>query len=173
VTASAFEILGVPSTATESEIRAAWKSLALVAHPDHGGSHSQMVRLNQALEQALKSQSVQFEDSRPSRRSRITRSFAARDVSSFTINSLPVDAFETLVIAAAHCGQITEDDPPYLIEFTLSDMSLHGTRNLLCRCELMPEAGATTVHLALSVAGRVELESVRDALIDIINEIDS
>jgi hypothetical protein len=43
-----YEVLGVPATATASEIRAAYRSAARRLHPDAGGSADAMQRLNGA-----------------------------------------------------------------------------------------------------------------------------
>ncbi|MFN5602334.1 MAG: J domain-containing protein, partial [Acidimicrobiaceae bacterium] len=51
---SAFDILGVPSTATEATIRSAWKKLAAQHHPDVGGKHETMLAINEAFETALR-----------------------------------------------------------------------------------------------------------------------
>ncbi len=141
-------------------------------HPDRGGSHSQMTLLNSALEEALRSGPATTDTTRPSKPSRVTRTFASRDVSSFTISCLPVDAFETMTLVAAHCGQLTDDEPPYVIEFTMAEANMPGLADAICRCELMPEAGATTVHLGISGGAQVPIESVRDLLVGIINELD-
>lgn len=131
-----------------------------------------MVQLNTALEEALRGAGVPRDTVTPAPSRRRTGTFTTRDVSSFTINALPVDAHELLTLAAANCGQVTEDDPPYLIEFTLLDTGLGGGTDALCRCELVPEAGGTTVHLSVSGPVRASLESVRDMLVDLVNEVD-
>lgn len=45
-----FKILGVSMTASEEEVNAAYKSKAKAAHPDHGGSNEDMVKINAAFE---------------------------------------------------------------------------------------------------------------------------
>jgi len=49
-----YEILQVSSTASEDEIRSAYRNLARKVHPDLGGSHEQFVELHQAFEDGLK-----------------------------------------------------------------------------------------------------------------------
>lgn len=45
-----FSILGVSMDSTEEEVDEAYKKAAWKAHPDHGGSHEQMVKVNAAME---------------------------------------------------------------------------------------------------------------------------
>jgi hypothetical protein len=93
-------------------------------------------------------------------------------MSSFTISSLPVEAWHLLEIAAAHCGHVIDEEPPYLMEFYLHDAPFEGVRDSWCRCELAPEAGATTIHLSLVNAPRsFGVEDLRDFLVDTINEV--
>ncbi len=144
-------------------------------HPDAGGSHAEMVRLNQALEAALASPAPAVSPSprspghsEPTRRSRYLR-----DVSCFTVDALPVDAHHLMTLVAAQCGQVIDDEPPYLIEFTMNDCGVSEWWSMTCRCELVPEAGATMVHL--TVFGRhdgVMLERIRDHLVACANEMD-
>jgi DnaJ domain len=49
---SAFTTLGLPATASVDEIKAAYRRGAIQLHPDRGGDHSAMVRLNAAYEEA-------------------------------------------------------------------------------------------------------------------------
>ena len=172
-----FQILGVNESATEEEIRSAWRALATKHHPDVGGDHESMLSLNTALSDALRfledgphSPIVQ-NTSKP--RKKYGASFTSRDMSSFTINSLPVDAWHLLVIAAAHCGQVIDQEEPHLMEFSLHDTPLDGGHQAWCRCELMPEAGGTTVHLSLvqPTAPAISPEALRDFLVDTINEV--
>ncbi len=46
-------ILGLPRTATAPSIQCAYRRLALVRHPDRGGSHAAMTELNNAYRTAL------------------------------------------------------------------------------------------------------------------------
>jgi len=48
-----WEVLGVDQSATEDEIRAAYRRLASKAHGDHGGSDAQMAELNVARDRGL------------------------------------------------------------------------------------------------------------------------
>ena len=98
-----------------------------------------------------------------------------RDVSSFTINVLPVDCWQALEVVASLCGPTIQDDPPYLLEFLLHDSSLLNSRNGWCRCECVPEAGGTTVHLTVGSSHEGQfphIADVRDFLVDQLNSID-
>lgn len=48
-----FEALGLPANATPDEVRAAFRHLALQAHPDHGGNTKDFTRLQADFECAL------------------------------------------------------------------------------------------------------------------------
>jgi hypothetical protein len=48
-----FEVLGVSVSATEAEIKSAYRTLAMAAHPDQGGSDAAMARLNAARDEGL------------------------------------------------------------------------------------------------------------------------
>ena len=45
-----FKILGVEKTATKDDIKRAFRAKAAEAHPDRGGSHEQMIKVNAAYE---------------------------------------------------------------------------------------------------------------------------
>lgn len=49
-----WQVLGVSSNATMDEIKAAYRKRAAAAHPDSGGSHAEMARLNAARDQAIR-----------------------------------------------------------------------------------------------------------------------
>jgi tetratricopeptide (TPR) repeat protein len=50
--AEALQILNIKLPATSAQIKRAYRAQAQLAHPDHGGSHAAMVRLNAAYELA-------------------------------------------------------------------------------------------------------------------------
>lgn len=50
---NAYSVLGVSPKASEDEIKAAWKKLALKNHPDRGGSHAAMVDINNAKDRLM------------------------------------------------------------------------------------------------------------------------
>lgn len=162
-----FARLDVSSSASVEEIRKAWKTKARQAHPDAGGSHEAMQLLNEALVDALSR-------SRPVPR-KTSYTVGTRDVSSFTVAVLPVDCFLALEVVAAMCGPTISDEPPYMVEFMLHDAEVKGALNGWCRCDLVPEAGATTVSIvvgAMDCAPLPNAEEVRDYLVEALNNID-
>jgi hypothetical protein len=48
-----FQVLGVPAAASKADITAAHRRLAMEHHPDRGGDHHQMARINQARDDGL------------------------------------------------------------------------------------------------------------------------
>jgi hypothetical protein len=178
-----FAVLGLPSEASLAEVRAARRRLAFEAHPDRGGDPQRMQEINRAFERAVATLTGRTLRSRPEtprpppsapsppvRRPRPDRGprWVERDEPSFTIDVLPGEAFELLLIVAAILGEVLVDDPPYLLE-----AHLHDPAPCWCRLELLPEAGGTTV--IVTVAG-VEappppVEDVRDRWIDELNRL--
>ena len=174
----ALELLGIPKGSSPDEIRRAWRLKSLELHPDTGGTNESMINLNLALDVALvDSAKEEAIDSSKADRPASTHvaSQIRRDTSSFTVNVLPVECWHALEVVAASCGPTIQDDPPYLLEFLLHDSSLPSTRNGWCRCECVPEAGATTVHLTVGSSSNLELpniDDVRDYLVEQLNLID-
>ncbi len=50
---AAFAVLGLPLAASLDDIKAAYRRKAILAHPDRGGDHAVMVKLNAAYEAAV------------------------------------------------------------------------------------------------------------------------
>ena len=166
-----FSVLSVDRTATAQEVRQAWREKARTAHPDAGGSVSGMQELNQALRNALELVGV------PKVLKAVSPVLVRRerDVSSFTVDALPAECFEALLIVAGICGAISHDEPPYQLEFSLHDAEVDGFLHGWCRCDLVPEAGATTVSLLVGTAESSEgisVEEVRDYLVANLNAIE-
>lgn len=180
-----FIVLGVPEGSTPQELRVAWRQQAKQCHPDAGGDTQQMIRLNEALAQALDatinritSSPTHLHTDTHSRRGQTSEEKTHRvrhDVSSFTFNVLPVESFEILEIVANSSGSVIESDCPYLLEFSLENFGNAFSLSDWCRCELVPEAGGTMVHLTvggLATSTHLDVEDVRDELIRCINGID-
>ena len=64
----------------------------------------------------------------------------AHDVASFTIEALPAEAFEALLIVATWLGEVVVDEPPYQLDVVLGEPF-----DCWCRLDLVPDAGASTV----------------------------
>lgn len=169
--ADPFAVLGIAPTADEAQIRKAWRLGARMAHPDAGGSAERMHVLNEALDAALRS-------AKSPRHGFGARHYGGRldrDVSSFTIDVLPVESYAALEIVAAEIGSLITNDPPYTIEFTLHQSPLDEGGHSWCRCDLVPEAGATTVHITVGSDGAAlvpPVEAVRDLLVAALNAVD-
>jgi hypothetical protein len=93
----------------------------------------------------------------------------AHDVASFTIEALPVEAFEALLVVASWLGEVIDDDPPYRLDVWLGEPF-----GCWCRLDLVPDAGASTVGLTLgSIDDRPvpDLDTVRDAWVTQLNTL--
>jgi len=53
-TRDCYEVLGVDSAASVKDIKAAFRKLALKAHPDHGGDAQKFLELKGAFEEAIR-----------------------------------------------------------------------------------------------------------------------
>jgi DnaJ domain len=188
VTADPFELLGVPRDATAGEIRAARRRLAKRLHPDAGGQPGSMRALNLATADALRLCVPSHErdgdtvgaqrggeqpeestsETAPTSTGRVSR--IANDVPSFTVEALPVETFEALLVAAAVLGEVLDDDPPYRL-----DAVLGRPYDCWCRLDLVPDAGASSVSLTVGAFDdrpMPPMEAVRDAWIDELNALD-
>jgi hypothetical protein len=159
-----YALLGVPRDATLEDLAAARRRLAMQMHPDVGGDAGAMQRLNLAYDRAVR----EFDPVQPARPVRPARG-VQHDWPSFTMNVLPVEAFEALLVVAAWMGEVLVDDPPYLVETFLRDPA-----PCWCRLDLVPDAGATTVSLtvaALEGDPAPDVEAVRDEWVANLNRL--
>lgn len=186
-----FVLLGVDRRATVHELRAARRRLALEAHPDrHGGDQQRMQRVNAAFEAAVvivgaagaedpPMAANQPPDDEPSDQADVARmpGRVASDVASFTIDVLPAEAFEVLLVAATRLGEVLGDDPPYEL-----DVMLGPPFDCWCRFGLLPDAGSSTVGITLATfegsatweprrRGLPDLDAVRDAVVAELNTV--
>jgi hypothetical protein len=167
-----FSILGLRPDATRREIREARNRLAKQHHPDVGGSPAEMQRLNAAADDALRTldePSAPAPSAPPAPRAPdrdpVPGARVGRDHPSFTIEALPVEAFEALLIVANVLGDVADDEPPYRLEILLDE-----PRHTWCRLDVVPDGGGSTV--SLTVAGTPSVFEVRDRLIAELNLLD-
>ena len=174
-------MLGVAPGADAETILEARRVLAKDRHPDAGGSVEAMQELNAAADAALAATTAPSAGGRSSagdgaavRRRRAPspppRSGVRQDHPSFTIEALPAEAFEGLLVAAAELGDIVDDDPPYLLEVVLT-----GEHPAWCRLELVPDAGSATVSITTArLPGHPtpDVYDVRDVWIEALNRLD-
>lgn len=182
-----FSELGLRGDASADEVRAARRRLALAHHPDRGGDAAEMQRLNEAATDALReidrrgTVHDEEDDRRPGdvERSAPGRtpptgewrwSRTASDVPSFTVEALPAETFEALMVVAPALGEVLDDDPPYRL-----DAYVGRPFECWCRLDVVPDAGSSTVSLTV---GSIDahpvpaVETVRDLWIAELNALD-
>jgi hypothetical protein len=92
-----------------------------------------------------------------------------RDIPSFTIDALPVEAFEALLVVTSWIGEVLVDDPPYVLEVHLTEPS-----PCWCRLDVVPDAGSSTVSLTVVGADGAttpDPEDVRDVWVANLNRL--
>lgn len=180
-----FVTLGIGRDATSDEIRAARRRLAKAHHPDQGGDATAMQRINEAADAALLTVDAGVPEAPapgtaepdPSDRPNLWMqtsgghlSGITRDMPSFTVEALPVEAFEAMLVVASWLGEVLDDDPPYRLE-----TYLYEPFDCWCRLDVVPDAGASTV--SITVAGvdgapTPDVIAVRDAWVSNLNAVD-
>ncbi len=161
-----FTVLGLDRAASADDVRSARRDLAREHHPDAGGDADSMREINVAAADALKIIAAPSNEQQP------TSDWVGttRDVPSFTVEALPVETFEALLLAAAELGEIDDDDPPYVLRTRLD-------APIACWCQLdvVPDADASTVSVTIApLEGRSLplLVDVRNSWITAINSLD-
>jgi hypothetical protein len=182
-----FETLGLGHDATGDDIRAARRRLAKAHHPDQGGDAVRMQTINEAADAALHAVDAAGGAAsavEPSTRSDDTpgagdrrrhtsdgrMSHLAHDAPSFTVEALPVETFEAMLVVASWLGEVLDDDPPYRL-----DTYLYAPFDCWCRLEVVPDAGASTVSLfiaGIDGAPTPDVIDVRDAWVASLNSVD-
>jgi len=181
----AFAVLGLTRDAGEAELRAARRRMAKELHPDHaGGDTVRMRHLNEAFDRALEALQHGTAKAKPSSPDLDGSSPApddppqppvrvpgrvAHDVASFTIEALPAEAFEALLVVATWLGEVVVDEPPYQL-----DVELGEPFECWCRLDLVPDAGSSTVAVTLvAIEGATlpDLDAVRDAWVTNLNQL--
>ena len=167
-----FAVLGLDRASTAEDVQRARRRLAKRLHPDRGGDAARMQAINAAADAALTALArppvpprQPPHGARPSPGHRV-----ASDSPSFTVEALPAETFEALVIVANWIGEVLVDDPPYVLESHLGHPF-----DCWCRLEILPDAGASTVgiSIATSEARKLpDLDDVRDAWVANLNRLD-
>ncbi len=170
---SFYQLLGVTRSSTVSEIVAARRVLAREFHPDRGGDPQHMALINLACDAIIASRGEQSSEplstnksqtSVPGPPARVVVTKFSVDRPSFTINALPVVAYEVLLLAARVLGDVSSDEPPYLLEVQLEDPPLTW-----CQLEIVPDAGSSSVSFVLDK--ETDTQEIRDLWVRTINEI--
>ncbi len=175
MTTDPFAVLGVSSDATLDEVRTARRKLAAEFHPDHGGDPVRMGEINIAFDAVVAEITVGPESPPPASATRSQPSGGRRypgvqhDAPSFTIDTLPAEAFEALLIVTSWMGELLVDDPPYVLEVHLTEPA-----PCWCRLDLVPDAGSSTVSLTVaSIDGTPapDVEAIRDLWVANLNRL--
>ena len=173
-----FELLGIDPASTADDVHRARRRLAKRAHPDHGGDAAGMQAINVAADAALIALSspapladgARIDDPPPDEAAPGRSPLVAADSPSFTVEALPNETFEAVLIVANWMGEVLVDDPPYVLESHLSEPF-----DCWCRLDIVPDAGACSVSIAVAtVDGRTlpDLDVVRDAWVANLNRLD-
>jgi hypothetical protein len=173
-------VLGLLPGSTVEDVENARRMLAKSSHPDVGGSVRQMQVINAAADEATRIAARRGSPSAPPPAPTAPAppsgpasgpSFHWRvDHPSFTVEALPAESFEALLVVASWLGETIDDDPPYRL-----DVELAEPVQCWCRLELLPDAGATTVGLTVGSERGVtaaDVDTVRDAWIAALNSLD-
>lgn len=173
---SFYQLLGVTRSSTVSEIVAARRVLAREFHPDRGGDPQHMALINlafdaiisshgeESVEQTTSTTTTEAKGSQADLATPDSMSRFSVDRPSFTINALPVVAYEVLLLAARVLGDISSDEPPYLLEVQLEDPPMTW-----CRLEIVPDAGSSTISFVIDK--EIDSQHIRDLWVTTINEI--
>lgn len=155
----ALRLLGLDEGFGTLELKRARRRALSIHHPDHGGSAGDVLRVEKACELLSRATPAREKVDVPLVR-------RANDKPSFTIDVLPVDAFELLLVAASELGDVCDDDPPYRLE-----IRMHEPEDTWVVLELVPDAGGSTVSISLESASPVAIEDVRDSWIRALNTL--
>ena len=170
---SYYQLLGVTRSSTVGEIVAARRVLAREFHPDRGGDPQHMALINLAFDAIIASRGDPTTESLLNSESRasvpepptcVVGTKFVVDSPSFAINALPVVAYEVLLLAARVLGDVSSDEPPYLLEVQLEDPPMTW-----CRLEIVPDAGSSSVSFILDKES--DTQQIRDLWVKTINEI--
>jgi hypothetical protein len=163
---AALALLGLGDVFDDAALRRA-RRLALIAnHPDHGGSREKLYAVECAYTVLSTEDADLANGAMRFRVEDVVRLRRGSDRPSFTIEALPVDAYELLLMAAAELGDVADDDPPYRLEVRMNEPPATWVS-----LELVPDAGASTVSLVVESQVALDIDRVRDAWVDTINAL--
>ena len=169
MTSDPFEVLGVSRAASLDEVRAARRRLAAEFHPDRGGDAARMGEINVAFDAVVADLAGRRPVLGPVPASPTGFRGVQQDAPSFTIDTLPAEAFEALLVVTSWMGEVLVDDPPYLLEVHLTE-----PRPCWCRLDLVPDAGGSTVTLTVAPIDGTpapDVEEVRDLWVANLNRL--
>jgi hypothetical protein len=174
-----YAVLGIDRGADARQAGAARRRLARQHHPDHGGDEARMREINEAYRLVLDRLRDPPAPPPPpppapsapprGRAERRIRPRVEHDWPSFTIDALPAEAFEALLVVSTWIGEVLVDEPPYLLDVVLTE-----PEPCWCRLELLPEAGGSIVNLTVAGfdhAPAPEAEAVRDVWLAALNDL--
>lgn len=170
--AAARALLGLADDAGPDDVHGARRRLAKQAHPDVGGDDAAMRQLNEAVAVVMADAATartEAETEPPIGPDVRPTGGVAHDVASFTIEALPAEAFEALLVVTSWIGEVVTDDPPYQLDVVLDEPLA-----CWCRLDLVPDAGASTVSLTVATAAgvpRPALDEIRDVWVAALNEL--
>ena len=158
-------LLKLRSPYSHSDIESAQRALVKIVHPDAGGSHAAFIDVTKAARILLE------KDETPKRSLDASFHGAKSDHPSFSIDVLPVEAYEYIFVAANVLGQVADEDPPYSLQVLMND-PLH----CWCLVTVVPEAGGSIVSIAVHNADdhqrrSFNIEEIRDTWVSTINEV--
>ncbi|MFZ9444333.1 MAG: hypothetical protein ACO276_10445 [Ilumatobacteraceae bacterium] len=169
-----WSILGLEPGSSRHQIIEARRQLSLIHHPDRGGSVEVMAGINRAADELLAAIGRQDTASPTTSSDPLWgepgKAVITVDRPSFTIDVLPVEAFEYVLLAAVALGELGDDDPPYGLDTIVRGWPTSGI-DTFCRFELVPDAGATTVSIVAvgNESSMINVENLRDLFVSEIN----
>ena len=166
--ASAISLLRVPVNFIESDLRQAKRALLFQSHPDHVANNSPANNVSVDAVLAAYELLLSTLAGDVSVVKAIDPKFT-RDLPSFTIGALPVDAYHLLFVAAHELGEVVEEDEPYFLVVRMTPPC-----ECWCEIDIVPDAGASTVSLSATqfseaTGAPVDILFVRDLWIHTIN----
>ena len=155
--AEALALLGLDEGFGDTDLRRARRFALLAHHPDHGGSREAVDAVERAVGILLREgQEIGAAGAERGRR--------GSDHPSFTVNALPVEAFELLLLVSAELGDVSDDDPPYRLE-----VRMYEPLDTWVSFEIVPDAGSSTVSMIVEGRTALDTDEIRDVWISAIN----